>query len=142
MLAEVFAPWYIHWWFNGFDAQKAALCVHLTRILLPAQLCLFCGRSVWRGAAGAQAVQRAGGDAADLQPGHDRRRPTAGEATGRFVAGDWDGGGRICRAFSAELRFLRGGRERHYRPILDWHDEGLARVGAAVAAADGRAFRW
>jgi len=25
-------------WFDGFDAQKAALCVRLTRILLPAQL--------------------------------------------------------------------------------------------------------
>jgi putative peptidoglycan lipid II flippase len=43
LLAEVFAPWYIHWWFDGFDAQKAALCVHLTRILLPAQLFFFAG---------------------------------------------------------------------------------------------------
>ena len=34
---------YIHWWFNGFDAQKAAFCVHLTRILLPAQLFFFAG---------------------------------------------------------------------------------------------------
>jgi putative peptidoglycan lipid II flippase len=43
VLAEIFAPWYIHWWFDGFDAQKAALCVTLTRILLPAQLCFFAG---------------------------------------------------------------------------------------------------
>ena len=43
VLAEIFAPWYIHWWFNGFDPQKAALCVKLTRILLPAQLCFFAG---------------------------------------------------------------------------------------------------
>ena len=43
VLAEIFAPWYIHWWFDGFDAQKAALCVHLTRILLPAQLFFFAG---------------------------------------------------------------------------------------------------
>jgi putative peptidoglycan lipid II flippase len=43
LLAEIFAPWYIHWWFYGFDARKAALCVHLTRILLPAQLFFFAG---------------------------------------------------------------------------------------------------
>jgi len=43
LLAEIFAPWYIHWWFDGFDAQKAALCVRLTRILLPAQLFFFAG---------------------------------------------------------------------------------------------------
>jgi putative peptidoglycan lipid II flippase len=43
VLAEIFAPWYVHWWFNGFDPQKAALCVKLTRILLPAQLCFFAG---------------------------------------------------------------------------------------------------
>ncbi len=43
VLAEIAAPWYVHWWFDGFDAQKAALCVSLTRILLPAQLCFFAG---------------------------------------------------------------------------------------------------
>ena len=43
VLAEVIAPWYIHWWFPGFDATKAALCVKLTRILLPAQLFFFAG---------------------------------------------------------------------------------------------------
>jgi putative peptidoglycan lipid II flippase len=42
-LAEIFAPWYIHWWFDGFSAEKAALCVRLTRILLPAQLFFFAG---------------------------------------------------------------------------------------------------
>ncbi len=43
VLAEILAPWYVGWWFNGFDPQKAALCVMLTRILLPAQLCFFAG---------------------------------------------------------------------------------------------------
>ena len=43
VLAEIFAPWYIHWWFDGFNAEKAALCVRLTRILLPAQLFFFAG---------------------------------------------------------------------------------------------------
>jgi putative peptidoglycan lipid II flippase len=43
LIAELAAPWFIGWWFSGFDAQKAALCVELTRILLPAQLCFFAG---------------------------------------------------------------------------------------------------
>lgn len=43
VIAEFLAPLYVRWWFNGFDAQKAALCVHLTRILLPAQLFFFAG---------------------------------------------------------------------------------------------------
>jgi len=43
VLAEIFAPWYVRLWFNGFDPKKAALCVLLTRILLPAQLCFFAG---------------------------------------------------------------------------------------------------
>jgi len=43
VLAEVVAPWYIQWWFSGFDADKAALTVKLTRILLPAQLFFFAG---------------------------------------------------------------------------------------------------
>jgi putative peptidoglycan lipid II flippase len=43
LLAEIAAPWYIHWWFSGYDAEKAALCVKLTRILLPAQLFFFAG---------------------------------------------------------------------------------------------------
>jgi putative peptidoglycan lipid II flippase len=42
-LAEIFAPWYVRWWFNGFDSAKAAQCILLTRILLPAQLCFFAG---------------------------------------------------------------------------------------------------
>jgi putative peptidoglycan lipid II flippase len=43
LLAEIFAPAYVHWMFHGFDAHKAAMCVLLTRILLPAQLFFFAG---------------------------------------------------------------------------------------------------
>ena len=42
-VAEWAAPWCVHWLFPGFDAEKTALCVRLTRILLPAQLCFFAG---------------------------------------------------------------------------------------------------
>jgi putative peptidoglycan lipid II flippase len=43
VLAEILAPFYVRWWFDGFDPAKAALCIKLTRILLPAQLCFFAG---------------------------------------------------------------------------------------------------
>jgi putative peptidoglycan lipid II flippase len=43
VLAELAAPWYVRWWFNGFNAEKAALCTRLTRILLPAQLFFLAG---------------------------------------------------------------------------------------------------
>jgi putative peptidoglycan lipid II flippase len=43
VLAEFLAPLYVRLLLHGFetDPAKAALCVHLTRILLPAQLCFF-----------------------------------------------------------------------------------------------------
>jgi len=43
VLAEIFTPWCVGLLFHGFDAPKTALCVLLTRILLPAQLCFFAG---------------------------------------------------------------------------------------------------
>jgi putative peptidoglycan lipid II flippase len=41
VLAELLAPFYVRHFFHGFDPEKARLCVSLTRILLPAQLCFF-----------------------------------------------------------------------------------------------------
>jgi putative peptidoglycan lipid II flippase len=46
ILAGIFAPQLDGWMFggkNGFDAEKLAICVHLTRILLPAQLFFYVG---------------------------------------------------------------------------------------------------
>jgi putative peptidoglycan lipid II flippase len=43
LLAEIFAPWCVHLLVPYFDAPKTALCVMLTRILLPAQVCFFAG---------------------------------------------------------------------------------------------------
>lgn len=43
LIAEIAAPYWVHWWFAGFGPEKAALCVKLTRILLPAQLFFFTG---------------------------------------------------------------------------------------------------
>jgi putative peptidoglycan lipid II flippase len=43
VLAEFFAPLYVRIFFPGFSLAQAALCVSMTRILLPAQLCFFSG---------------------------------------------------------------------------------------------------
>ncbi len=43
IVGEVLAPVYTRTFFPGFGADKAALCTHMTRILLPAQLCFFSG---------------------------------------------------------------------------------------------------
>ncbi len=42
VLGEIFAPLYTRVFFK-FDAATAALCTHLTRIVLPGQLCFFAG---------------------------------------------------------------------------------------------------
>lgn len=43
IVGEIFAPLYTRTFFPGFSPDKAALCTHMTRILLPAQLCFFTG---------------------------------------------------------------------------------------------------
>ena len=43
LLAEIFAPFYVRWWFKGFSPEQAALCTAMTRILLPGQLLFFAG---------------------------------------------------------------------------------------------------
>src|SRR5438067_11468608 len=43
VLAEIFTPQIEAWWFKGFTPEQLALCVHLTRILLPAQIFFYVG---------------------------------------------------------------------------------------------------
>ncbi len=43
VVGEIFAPLYVSVFLHKFDPQTAALCVHMTRIVLPAQLCFFAG---------------------------------------------------------------------------------------------------
>lgn len=43
VLGEIFAPYYVRVFFHGFDVEKAALTTHMTRILLPVQLCFLVG---------------------------------------------------------------------------------------------------
>ncbi|HUA16411.1 MAG TPA: murein biosynthesis integral membrane protein MurJ [Verrucomicrobiae bacterium] len=42
-LTEIFAPQFVRWFVKGFSPDKIELCVHLTRILLPAQIFFYVG---------------------------------------------------------------------------------------------------
>src|ERR1700729_155380 len=43
VIAEIFTPQFAAWMFHGFPPAQMQLCVHLTRILLPAQIFFFVG---------------------------------------------------------------------------------------------------
>jgi putative peptidoglycan lipid II flippase len=43
IVAEIFTPEFSRWMFKGFTGQQLDLCVHLTRILLPAQIFFYVG---------------------------------------------------------------------------------------------------
>jgi len=43
ILTEIFAPQFVRWFVKGFPPDKIELCVHLTRILLPAQIFFYVG---------------------------------------------------------------------------------------------------
>ena len=43
VLTEIFAPQFVRWFVKGFSPQQIELCVHLTRILLPAQIFFYVG---------------------------------------------------------------------------------------------------
>jgi putative peptidoglycan lipid II flippase len=144
LIAEIVAPWYIHWWFPGFDAQKAALCVRLTRILLPAQLCFFAG-----GVFGAVLLVRKQFSVQAVSPliyglgtivGGVLLVHTMGVSSLAVgtVAGAFFG------PFLLNYVFARRVGTR-YRPILDWHDAGLREwvrlslplmVGVSLVTAD------
>jgi putative peptidoglycan lipid II flippase len=43
IMAELFTPQFAGWMFHGFTPEQMRLCVHLTRILLPAQIFFYVG---------------------------------------------------------------------------------------------------
>src|SRR5580658_677020 len=43
LVAEIFTPQFASWMFHGFTPEQMQLCVHLTRILLPAQIFFYVG---------------------------------------------------------------------------------------------------
>jgi putative peptidoglycan lipid II flippase len=144
VLAEIFAPWYVHWWFNGFDAAKAALCIRLTRILLPAQLFFFAGgvfgavllvRKQFNVQAVAPLIYNLGTIVGGILL--VRRLGVSSLAIGTVA-------GALVGPFLLNAVFARRAGVR-YRPILDWHDEGLREwarlslplmIGVSLVTAD------
>ncbi|MGP8253577.1 MAG: murein biosynthesis integral membrane protein MurJ [Terracidiphilus sp.] len=145
VLAEIFAPYYVHWWFNGFDAGKAALCTKLTRILLPAQLCFFAG-----GVFGAVLLVRKQFSVQAVAPllyslgtivGGvllEKKLGASSLALGTVA-------GAFCGPFLLNWYFARRAGTR-YRWMLDWRDEGLREwvrlslplmAGVTLVTADG-----
>jgi putative peptidoglycan lipid II flippase len=144
VLAEIAAPWYIHWWFNGFDADKAALCVHLTRILLPAQLFFFAG-----GVFGAVLLVRKQFSVQAVAPLiYGMGTIVGGVLLVRSMGVSSLAIGTVAGAFFGPFLLNAVFARRagtHYRPILDWHDEGLREwvrlslpliVGVSLVTAD------
>jgi len=43
ILTEIYAPQFVRWFVKGFSPDKIELCIHLTRILLPAQIFFYVG---------------------------------------------------------------------------------------------------
>ena len=43
LVAEIFTPQFAGWMFHGFTPEQMQLCIHLTRILLPAQIFFYVG---------------------------------------------------------------------------------------------------
>jgi len=144
VLAEIAAPWYIHWWFSGFDAEKAALCVHLTRILLPAQLFFFAG-----GVFGAVLLVRKQFTVQALAPLiYGLGTIVGGLLLVRHIGVSSLAIGTVAGAFFGPFLLNAVFARRagvHYRPMLDWHDEGLREwvrlslpliVGVSLVTAD------
>jgi putative peptidoglycan lipid II flippase len=144
LVAELCAPWYIHWWFNGFDAKKAALCVQLTRILLPAQLCFFAG-----GVFGAVLLVRKQFSVQAVAPLiYGLGTIVGGLLLERQIGVSALAIGTVAGAFFGPflLNYLFARRVgTHFRPTLDWSDEGFREwvrlslpliVGVSLVTAD------
>ena len=73
ILAEIFTPQFAGWMFHGFTPEQMRLCVHLTRILLPAQIFFYVGGVVSAVLLSHRLFLLAGIRSADLQRIHHRR---------------------------------------------------------------------
>jgi putative peptidoglycan lipid II flippase len=144
VLAEIFAPWYVHRMFPGFDAEKAAVCAQLTRILLPAPLFFFAGgifgavllaRKQFSVQAVTPLIYNLGTIAGGLFLVH--RLGVSSLAIGTLA-------GAFLGPFLLNAVFARRAGTR-YRFLLDWHDPGLREwvqlslplmVGVSLVTAD------
>jgi putative peptidoglycan lipid II flippase len=124
LFAEFFAPWYVHRFFSGFDAQKADICITLTRILLPAQLCFFAG-----GVFGAVLLVRKQFSVQAVSPLiYNLGTIVGGILLVHKLGVNALAIGTVAGAFFGPLflnAFFAHRAGARYRPILDWRDEGL-----------------
>ena len=144
VMGEIFAPLYIHWWFDGFDPVKAALCTRLTRILLPAQLFFFAS-----GVFGAVLLVRKQFSVQAFSPLIYNLGTIAGGlflvhrlGVSSLAIGTLSGAFLGPFLLNAVFAWRAGTR---YRPILDWRDKGLREwvrlslplmVGVSLVSAD------
>jgi putative peptidoglycan lipid II flippase len=144
LVAELLAPWFVHKWFPGFEGEKAALCVELTRILLPAQLCFFAG-----GVFGAVLLVRKQFYAQAVTPLiYNLGTIVGGVLLARRIGVSSLAFGTVAGAIVGPLLINAVGAWRagtRYRPILDWQDEGFREwvrlsvplmVGVSLVTAD------
>jgi putative peptidoglycan lipid II flippase len=144
LLAELAAPLFIRAWFPGFEGAKAALCVSLTRILLPAQLCFFAG-----GVFGAVLLVRQQFYAQAVTPLiYNLGTIVGGILLAHRIGVSSLAIGTVAGALLGPFLINALGAFRvgtRYRPILDWEDEGLREwvrlsiplmVGVSLVTAD------
>jgi putative peptidoglycan lipid II flippase len=144
LLAEVAAPWFIHAWFPDFTGAKGALCVKLTRILLPAQLCFFAG-----GVFGAVLLVRKQFYAQAVTPLiYNLGTIVGGVLLARRIGVSSLAIGTVAGALLGPLLINAAGAFRagtRFRPILDWQDEGFREwvrlsiplmIGVSLVTAD------
>jgi putative peptidoglycan lipid II flippase len=124
LIGEFLAPYYVHRFLNGFDAEKAALCVKLTRILLPGPLFFFAGGVfgsvlLVRKQFSIQAVTPLIYNLGTIFGGVllYKKMGVSSLAIGTTV-------GAFLGPFLLNAIFARRAGTR-YRPLLDWKDEGL-----------------
>jgi putative peptidoglycan lipid II flippase len=144
VLAEIFTPLYIHFWFPWYDPEKAALCTRLTRIVLPAQLFFFAG-----GVFGAVLLVRKQFSVQAVTPLiYGLGTIVGGVLLVHRIGVSSLAFGTLAGAFLGPFLLnaifaRRAGT--HYRPILDWRDPGLREwvrlslpliVGVSLVSAD------
>ncbi len=129
VLAEFAAPLYVRLLLHGFesDPAKAALCVHLTRILLPAQLCFFAS-----GVFGAVLLVRRIFSVQAVTPlvynGGIILGGVLGVLLTRHASVSSLAIGAVAGAFCGPFLLNAIGAHRvgmRFRPILDWSNPGL-----------------
>jgi putative peptidoglycan lipid II flippase len=144
LIAEVAAPWCVGKLFPGFNPAKAALCVYLTRILLPAQLCFFAG-----GVFGAVLLVRRQFYAQAVTPLiYNLGTIAGGLLLARRIGVSALAFGTAAGALLGPFLVNAAGAWRvgtRYKPILDWKDEGFREwlrlsiplmVGVSLVTAD------